>query len=164
MSRRPIWAPKTVSEETVNRLRCKLRASSYSVDGKVDLERLFRKLDRNGSGTLSRAEFSRAIKRTLRVSRIPKHEIRMLLDIVDSGRTNAITYEDFARFVLREDEEIVPLRRRRRSRRRTRLNAKRVIYKCMIASGGERFVSVSVLRDVLSDPKISTLSSTRIES
>jgi hypothetical protein len=168
----PPWAPPRLSEETVNRLRSKLRAAAYSVDGQIDLERLFRKFDRDRSGTLSRSEFSRAIRRTLRISRIPKQEIRMLLDTVDPNRTNRITYEDFARFVLRDDEDVVPLRKRRRKPRgkieRQRNSDKyllgnRVLYQCMKISRGERFVSVSELREILSDSSVSSLTSTQIE-
>ena len=53
-----------VKRATVNKIRAKLRASAYDSTRGEDLQSQFRRIDADGSGTLSADEFKRVVRET----------------------------------------------------------------------------------------------------
>eukprot|EP00929_Paragymnodinium_shiwhaense_P074121 TRINITY_DN37910_c0_g1_i7.p1 TRINITY_DN37910_c0_g1~~TRINITY_DN37910_c0_g1_i7.p1 ORF type:complete len:3325 (+),score=978.01 TRINITY_DN37910_c0_g1_i7:94-10068(+) len=85
----------------LKRIRDRINASSYASSGRVDWARLFRAIDKNGSGQIDRKEFKHAIRR---VWKIPKTEVSDpqigslfdLLDIDESGEVEVTELVKFA--------------------------------------------------------------------
>eukprot|EP00940_MAST-03C_sp_MAST-3C-sp2_P000069 g69.t1 len=80
-------------------LRQKLRAATYVGPQGQDLRVLFRRIDADHSDGLSRIEFSRALKRIVRLT---DRELRVLWKIVDRNGDGRIDLSEFSRFVMED--------------------------------------------------------------
>eukprot|EP00939_MAST-03C_sp_MAST-3C-sp1_P001580 g1580.t1 len=85
-----------LSSSKLRTIRQKLRAAAYAGPKGCDLGLLFRRLDINRSGVLSRYEFGRALKKSARLS---DRELGVLWKFVDANGDGKISVVEFSKFV-----------------------------------------------------------------
>ena len=90
-------------EKMESRIRSKLKAASYTVDG-VNWGKLFHYYDKDKSGHIGFDEFKRLLRTDAKISitALSDHDVRELFDTVDSDGSGEMDLHEFHRFVTGE--------------------------------------------------------------
>ena len=107
---------------TLAKLRGKLRAAAYTSNG-LDLRKLFRRIDRDRSGTIELSEFKAAVRKEAKVSplQVSEWDMEQLFAAADVDGSGSIDIDEFVTFLNQdggEDGEYTPGGGRQRSMRR----------------------------------------------
>lgn len=93
---------KESTEQEIEKLKQKFRAASYA--GKCyDFRALFRKLDKDGGGTLDMTEFEDAVKKFLPT--IARKQMKALIKAVDEDGNGEIDENEFVEFIGNDDHK-----------------------------------------------------------
>merc|ERR1719440_1941704 len=90
-----------LTEETLERLKEKVRAGSYTGVNGIELDVVFRRFDKDGSGELDEAELRMALRRILRVppSVISDAQISTLMARLDKGDSGHVSVTELIDFL-----------------------------------------------------------------
>jgi hypothetical protein len=109
-ARDPNWNPDFGRERKVrtlpkdiSALRRKLRADAYGPRG-MDFAKQFKRMDRNGDGSLSWDEFSARVRK---LAKLDKRDMRALRRVMDSNCDGEVNLEEFTAFLEPEDDAVV---------------------------------------------------------
>jgi hypothetical protein len=93
------WGPRV--EAQLNELRVKIKGSCYTGSQGRQLDVLFERFDRDGSGTLEEHELRNAFRRTLRVppSLVTDAEITCLCNILDADGSGNVSIQEILDFL-----------------------------------------------------------------
>ena len=113
-----------LSREAVSGLVSKLRSAAYTAHG-MDLEKLFRRIDRDRSGTVEFEEFRNAVRKEARVSveDVSDEDLLDLFEAADGDGNGALDVEEFVEFLGKDSSgsrvatQTPPTRGRRQSQR-----------------------------------------------
>lgn len=103
-----------LNQARVTKIRERIKSAAYGAGRQLDV--LFSRLDRDGSGELDEGEFRRAIRRTLRMpaSVISDAEISLVVHALDLDKSGNINIRELIRFFEAECSSVL-LRRQRAS-------------------------------------------------
>lgn len=101
---RPYRPP--LKPDVVERLREKVRAASYTGHAGCELDVVFRRLDKDGSGQLDEEEFRMALRRTLRIPHavVTDAQVSSLCAMLDSDGSGTLDVNEIVEFLGAEPE------------------------------------------------------------
>jgi hypothetical protein len=81
------------------------KAFSKGQHTRDSLRKVFQRLDKDGSGVVSRAEMSSALVKKMRL-RIDPNDLNILLDCIDVDGSGMISYDEFVDFAVSQPEGV----------------------------------------------------------
>jgi Ca2+-binding EF-hand superfamily protein len=93
--------PKPLEESTLNQLRLKVKSAAYTSHAGMELDMIFRRFDKDGSGQLDIDEVRQALRRSLKVppSLISDLQIKSLCKQLDADQSGAVSVEEIVDFL-----------------------------------------------------------------
>ena len=85
-------------------VKLRKRFLDIAVDKAISFQEIFRSMDTNGDGVISRREFRNALNRTS--CNLTERELRSLMDKFDSKRAGRIYYKAFVKFASPKDSDL----------------------------------------------------------
>ena len=86
-----------IKRKALKKFKMRVKKMSYHHLGKVDLERVFRRFDRDGSGQVTLQEITDAIRRFLKIpeSDLTRHDIKIVFKAIDADGNGTIELSEF---------------------------------------------------------------------
>jgi len=105
-ARRPPPPPTVLEPEVAEKLRAKIKAAAYTGHSGRQLDVIFGRFDKDGSGQLDVDEVRRALRRTLRIAPavISDAEITKLCNTLDSDKSGSVSVSELVDFIGAEPE------------------------------------------------------------
>ena len=93
-----------------SKMHSKMRAAAYGISGgssREDWEKLFRKIDKDGSGDVSKFEFRKAVRLQLKIrpDDVSDAEVDKFFQAFDDDGSGDVAWEEIVTFLELDDEE-----------------------------------------------------------
>jgi Ca2+-binding EF-hand superfamily protein len=88
---------KDITIRAMRKFKTKVKKMAYVQMGKVDLESVFKRFDKDGSGNITLQEVTEAVRRFLKIpdSALTKHDIKLVFEAIDKDRNGTLSVEEF---------------------------------------------------------------------